>query len=148
MNPQVRFTRLVYLSRAARPFEENELEVLERKAAARNQDLGVTGYLSHYRSSFIQFLEGDDLKLRSLMASIGADPRHDIKRNLILGQSFGERLVPDWSMRYVRQNEFVEIQLEDVLEQVMTMMKSPQFREEKIRQLVTRLTEKLAISNS
>jgi hypothetical protein len=89
--------RLIYLSRVARPTRLADVETIVSAAAPRNAALGITVMLVYTPSHFLQCLEGDEQKVRSLFERIGKDPRHTEVRVL------DERTVParrfeQWSM--------------------------------------------------
>ena len=75
--------RLVYRSRSLLPEDkkEGEAELAEILKVARqnNQRQGITGALIFYREKgrFAQVLEGPEDAVKTLLASIKADPRHD-----------------------------------------------------------------------
>lgn len=91
--------QLVYASRAARPFTDEDLAELLRRSRAKNDRLGVTGMLLYHDGSFIQALEGEREAVEALYERIAADPRHDDALLLHRGEQEG-RSFEGWSMGY------------------------------------------------
>jgi hypothetical protein len=91
--------RLMYRSRDRVPAEdrENELGALFASSRSNNEKRGITGALLLGGSWFVQVLEGDEPAVRSLFASIQADPRHDRVEILFEGPT-DDRTFAHWSM--------------------------------------------------
>jgi hypothetical protein len=66
----------VYISNVTELFNSQCFSSLAKKASDKNSLIGVTGALLFIEGYFIQVLEGDELIVRDLMASIAADVRH------------------------------------------------------------------------
>lgn len=93
--------RIRYASRYAKALTEGELDRLGQQAAAKNEQLGVTGVLMASGGLFFQVIEGPAEAVDGLFAAIEADERHtDV---IVLGVETGvtTRLFPDWSMKTV-----------------------------------------------
>ncbi len=92
---------IIYASRAAVPFTENELQELLALSRSNNAAIDVTGMLLHCEGSFFQVLEGEEAVVNALYAKIGRDPRHDevVK---VISESINERAFDEWSMGYAR----------------------------------------------
>jgi blue light- and temperature-responsive anti-repressor len=90
---------LTYGSAATRPFSNDELIELLKRARANNAHLGVTGMLVYENGSFFQVLEGSESAVEKIFQTITQDPRHHkivtIIREPIPKRSFGE-----WTMGY------------------------------------------------
>lgn len=90
---------LVYRSVAKPSFKQSEVEKMLKKARIANRNLGITGCLLYYAGEFIQYLEGNQIKVLELFDRIKKDKRHtDIE--LI---SYGERdsrEFDQWEMAY------------------------------------------------
>lgn len=136
---------MVYVSEAVRAFDEAELQGLALHAAAKNERLGVTGYLhyAHERRMFFQYLEGERATVLGLMAEILADDRHVVRNTLEIGE-VGPRHFPRWSMRHLAEGELRAIRLEDVLESVLLTMCEPAFSPGESRPAVLRIVRQLA----
>lgn len=67
---------LIYHSRAAEPLEETAIAELALSAAARNDELRLTGFLAAADGWFLQVLEGDRATVSELYHRIAVDPRH------------------------------------------------------------------------
>ncbi|MDM7861090.1 BLUF domain-containing protein [Alteromonas sp. ASW11-36] len=72
--------QLIYISRATKPFDNNELAELAAISSAANKQRNVTGCLTYNEGVFLQLLEGEDSVVDSLYAHIAADPRHTKSR--------------------------------------------------------------------
>ncbi|KAB8143522.1 BLUF domain-containing protein [Chloroflexia bacterium SDU3-3] len=68
--------RIIYVSSAARPFSQPELEALLDSSRRNNQARGITGLLLYRAGSFMQILEGEERTVRAVYATICRDPRH------------------------------------------------------------------------
>lgn len=95
---------IVYISNAARPFTQAELERLLQNAQHNNQREEITGVLLHHGTTFIQCIEGPRDKLDTLYARIAADKRH---KNLIkvLDEPIDQRSFGDWKMGCTKLSE-------------------------------------------
>ena len=100
---------IVYTSTALVPFDDEHLTELATRAAQRNEQLGVTGYLSFENNRFIQYIEGPHGPVTDLMASILRDPRHTVLHTLYDDQLQARRF-PTWQMRWLRRSSFVAIE--------------------------------------
>ena len=105
---------LVYVSRALVPFGEDELRELADSASTRNLMVRVTGFLHFTAGRFTQYLEGETDSLERLFESIRNDPRHDVL-GVERDTSLTSPRFPTWGMRWVRDHELREIQLETIL---------------------------------
>ncbi|PSQ80123.1 MAG: hypothetical protein BRD46_04915 [Bacteroidetes bacterium QS_8_68_15] len=87
--------QLIYASTAARPLDEDALDVLVSRARRKNEGLGVTGVLVHRNGSFLHVLEGPEETVRALYNTICADDRHKwvtlLKASSIDARDFPER---------------------------------------------------------
>ena len=90
---------LVYRSVAKPSFKQSDIKKMLEKARIANKQLGITGCLLYYAGEFIQYLEGNQIKVLELFDRIKKDKRHtDIE--LI---SYGERdsrEFEQWEMAY------------------------------------------------
>lgn len=69
--------QLIYVSTAARRFDDDELHALVEDARTKNERLGITGVLVYRNGSFLQVLESDEEEtVRDLFQTIRADDRH------------------------------------------------------------------------
>ncbi len=99
---------LIYVSKAAVTFSEEELEALLAQARTNNASQNVSGLLIYHDGSFIQALEGDDSVLDQLYATIESDGRHEHTRVLYRG-AIEERSFDGWAMGYKRINNLKDI---------------------------------------
>lgn len=134
---------LVYASTATSPFKEGDLQKLATFASKRNASDEITGYLFYRHEKFFQYLEGDEARVRALYESIGRDERHEIFREIELGE-IDERQFSDWAMRYVTASELAQIELEDVAQDILARMTEPTFTTEAISRHVMNVVQKIA----
>lgn len=90
---------LIYVSRT-RVHDDQRAQVLDDillASIARNSTLDITGLLISTIHHFAQLLEGPDVGVDGVMASILADPRHHEVR-VICRSDVAERRYPLWQM--------------------------------------------------
>jgi hypothetical protein len=105
------YKRIRYVSRYTKPMDGTALERLGEQAAAKNRELGVTGFLMASGGLFYQVIEGPPEAVDGLLASIEADERHtDI---IMLGTEEGvsDRMFPDWAMKMVNLDAASHVRL-------------------------------------
>lgn len=90
---------LVYKSTAIKSFEQQDLKDMLNKARANNLRNGITGCLLFYDGEFIQYLEGNQLKVLRLFDKIKEDQRHHNIKLLAHGEREG-REFNDWEMAF------------------------------------------------
>ncbi|WP_439592955.1 BLUF domain-containing protein [Microbacterium sp.] len=90
---------LVYASTAASSFDDEVFGSLLEQSRRDNGARGITGLLLYRNGRFIQFLEGPEAEVRSLLATIEKDPRHTGVRVLNDGHP-QRRQFADWTMAY------------------------------------------------
>lgn len=78
---------LIYRSVAKSSLKVADVQNMLTKARANNKQLGITGCLLYYHGEFIQYLEGNQIKVLELFDKIKKDKRHS-NVELI---SYGER---------------------------------------------------------
>lgn len=88
----------IYMSRALRPYDVAELDVMASQFAERNDKNGVTGVLMKVGDHFVQVLEGDEQTLLTLVARLLKDERHTDFHTLHRGP-ITQRRFAKWSMR-------------------------------------------------
>ena len=111
---------IVYTSNALSPFDDQQLLELANRAALRNLELGVTGYLNYEKSRFIQYIEGDFDPVTNLMARILRDPRHKVTHVLYDDQLTTRRFPHMADAFWLRKSEFIA--LEQVLADYISLM--------------------------
>lgn len=90
---------IIYTSREAQFFSDEEIEQLLLGARSHNQESDITGVLLYFDLVFFQVLEGPKDALEKLFARIVEDPRHkDV--TLQVNEPISARLFPNWSMAY------------------------------------------------
>lgn len=93
--------RLVYVSTAAGPFSDSDLDALLIQAKSSNAKMRVTGLLVFNGLNFMQAIEGEATEIAQLFQRISRDSRHSgvIKISQI---EISERAFAKWSMVIVR----------------------------------------------
>ena len=134
---------LTYYSQATRAFNQEELYQLAYEASSKNRLLSVTGFLHYKKDHFLQYLEGEEETLLSLMDTITEDERHTVIRVLQLPE-VNRRKFEDWYMRYWTASDFNQIELTDLVEGVLLDMNEHVFGEGVMRHRVMRLITRMA----
>ncbi len=94
----------VYISYAARPFQETELKELLDRSRANNFKTGITGMMLYLQGKFIQVLEGEERAVKTLFEKIKRDPRHTKVATLLEG-TLTQRLFRHWTMGFKNLSE-------------------------------------------
>jgi GTP-binding protein EngB required for normal cell division len=90
---------LVYRSTAQLAFKTVDIKEMLEKARISNSRDNITGCLLYYEGEFIQYLEGNQIKVLNLFDKIKADKRH--KDISILAHGITDsREFKDWEMAY------------------------------------------------
>jgi hypothetical protein len=105
------FKRIKYVSRFAQPFRESELEELGKRAAEKNEALGVTGILMTSGGLFYQELEGPRDAVDELFGAIRSDTRHTDLLVLAIEEDVTDRMFPNWSMKTVNLDAAAHVRL-------------------------------------
>ncbi|MES3032638.1 MAG: BLUF domain-containing protein [Gemmatimonadota bacterium] len=92
--------RLTYASVARPGLDYEELTSLLRRAAVRNDELGITGILCFSGNAFLQSLEGRRSDVNRLFLRIAQDTRHT-NVELLSCTEIDARDFSDWSMKLV-----------------------------------------------
>lgn len=90
---------VLYTSDATEPFDDDRLAALLAQSRAANAHRDITGMLLYRRGRFVQVLEGPEGAVRSLLATIEADPRHRGIR-ILLDLPIERRDFAEWTMGY------------------------------------------------
>lgn len=90
---------LVYQSVANPSFDQTKIQDMLEHARTANDKNGITGCLLFYQGNFLQYLEGNQVKVLSLFDKIKIDSRHsDVQ---VLSHSYVyRREFSDWRMAY------------------------------------------------
>lgn len=91
--------RIVYSSSTERSLSKEELEVILATARRHNAVHDITGLLLYRDGVFIQALEGEERKVRSLYATICQDGRHR-RITTLVDEKITERDFSNWSMGF------------------------------------------------
>ncbi|MBC7593377.1 MAG: BLUF domain-containing protein [Kineosporiaceae bacterium] len=90
---------IAYSSSTIRDVSDDELSSILTRAREKNARLQITGALLHRNGRFIQIIEGPEDAVRSVYASIVADPRHQ-NIHLVADERIAVRRFPAWTMGY------------------------------------------------
>ena len=142
MNPSTLYS-LIYSSRATNFMSEYELTELASQAAAKNQQLSITGFMQYKNGFFLQYLEGEESQVLSLMDTIARDHRHTVTRVIRLPNQPNPRF-EEWYMRYLSQKEFGTIGLIDLIENIIMKMNNFAFEKKYIQANISRLIDQVS----
>ena len=90
---------IIYTSKATANFSLEEIHKMLLDAKNYNKSKKITGCILYHKNQFIQLIEGEDLLVQSLYASIQEDKRHVEIKTLIRTAS-EQTLWNDWSMAF------------------------------------------------
>ena len=90
---------LVYRSRAVPGFDRLQIQEMLLKARRFNESQGITGCLLYHDGEFLQYLEGNQVRVLQLYDKIKADPRHTDMELLSHGYR-PQRQFEQWEMAY------------------------------------------------
>jgi len=99
-----RVKHVLYRSRAAQAFEEEQLSELLEESRAWNERHGITGLLCYSDRQFVQLLEGKSDPVDLLYGRIQRDHRHRQVTTLSTGHGV-QRFFADWQMGFVTVDE-------------------------------------------
>ncbi len=91
--------QLVYASSATVEMTDDDLLELLHTSRLRNSSKSVTGMLLYADGNFIQVLEGEQVDVEEIYASIERDPRNT-GHLVLLSQEVQGRSFADWSMGF------------------------------------------------
>ena len=90
---------LIYSSRSIDTIDEIDITAILNTSRDFNKKNKITGCLLYHNNEFIQILEGDEIVVKKLYASILKDKRHH--NILLLAEGLKqERDFKDWNMAY------------------------------------------------
>ena len=89
----------MYVSYAAHPLTDADLNTLLENSRLNNQERGITGMLMYIDGKFIQVLEGKKADINEMYDVILSDPRHKKVSKIIEGRSV-RRNFEDWTMGF------------------------------------------------
>lgn len=91
--------QVVYISTAKREYSKHELAEILAVSRRNNTRDGITGVLCYHGGTFFQMLEGEEERVRAVMARVDRDARH-FGVTVLLEQHVASRAMPDWSMAF------------------------------------------------
>ena len=113
MNNKESIYVLVYMSNAKDNLRAQELYDIISKSASANRAHDVTGFLMFKTGKFIQVLEGEKTKIKTLYGNITRDDRHSDCRVIIEGFDT-IRNFPDWSLHLNSFEKFPYFSKEEI----------------------------------
>ena len=125
----------LYVSDELTPFDEKSLRELSTASAASNRRHGVTGCLGWKNGRFVQYLEGEEQAVRSIVKRIAADDRHRVVRVLEL-PSIESRLFGHWDVGFLRPRDISEIRVQDLIENIMRSMRGPAYSDPDVERML------------
>lgn len=131
---------LIYISKANVDFDDDTLLVLAERAAARNAEYEITGYLWFKKGQFVQYLEGEGTALDTLMLRIKEDERHQVLHQV--EAPLDCQRFPDWHMRYL--NSVCEISLDSILSDQLLLLNTAYQTDEILVNGVWRIVDSIA----
>ena len=96
--------QLIYGSTAVKPFTNEQLVELLKKAREKNERLNITGMLLYYDRSFIQVLEGDAEAVDGLFETIKNADRHE-SVTMFFRRETTAREFPEWEMGFMELSD-------------------------------------------
>ena len=99
---------LLYTSTAAANIDSGDVFAIIEASARRNPSRGVTGFLIYDGREFLQYVEGPQDALDTLLSQLAEDRRHGGVRILQRAES-PTRLFPKWAMRRAGQGAEEEL---------------------------------------
>ncbi|UII80439.1 BLUF domain-containing protein [Flagellimonas sp. CMM7] len=111
---------VLYISKALKPFNTNDLSKLSTTSTINNQTKGITGYLYFDNNRFLQYMEGDETTINEMVDKISHDKRHELL-SLIEKQNLTDRRFPDWGMKNIAELMFSNSTIETTIIQTMSI---------------------------
>nr|WP_298930814.1 BLUF domain-containing protein [uncultured Allomuricauda sp.] len=111
---------VLYISKALKPFNTNDLTQLSTTSTINNQTKGITGYLYFENNRFLQYMEGDETTINEMVDKISHDKRHELL-SLIEKQNLTDRRFPDWGMKNIAELMFNNSTIETTIIQTMSI---------------------------
>ncbi|GAA0538153.1 hypothetical protein FHS83_003544 [Rhizomicrobium palustre] len=91
--------QLVYVSTAAWPMSNSDIDRILNLSRCNNGRLEITGVLVRMDQGFLQILEGPKDSVLSVFAKVQRDLRH-IGLRVLVQQETADRLFADWAMGF------------------------------------------------
>lgn len=111
---------VLYISKALKSFNTNDLSKLSTTSTINNQTKGITGYLYFDNNRFLQYMEGDETTINEMVDKISHDKRHELL-SLIKKQNLTDRRFPDWGMKNIAELMFSNSTIESTIIQTMSI---------------------------
>ena len=103
-------SQYLYISTAP-SLSRDEVDAILEVSARNNPARGITGLLLYNGRNFLQFLEGEEAELVTLMLRISHDPRHS-GISMIDRRVTEQRACEEWAMKRILIAESVEARMQ------------------------------------
>lgn len=134
---------LIYLSKVSNPLDRDDVIEIATKAAIKNKQIEVTGFLSSRKSQFVQYLEGEPDTVLELLKVIEEDPRHEFLHTIHLKHQ-PDRHFANWSMRLITNEDESRILPDDtlisVIQDIATSNYEPTIIDAQIYAIINRIS--------
>ena len=134
-----------YTSEALQNFDDDALENLAVLSSKKNEQVGITGYLYFQGRHFLQYIEGPEDAIDSLMNVLKKDPRHRIGATVQLS-NIRKRIFPRWYMRFL-SNNFLQTKsktIEDELRFIVETASTEKSGREEFSSALIQVTQRIA----
>ncbi len=138
---------LTYVSHQQIDFSETDLALLVDAAGRKNALLDITGYLCYFGNSFVQYLEGDEARVKRVMDSISRDRRHNVT-NLVEIGAVTMRRFPTWRMRMITADGLHEIKIEHILREMLMGLSAKALTDDMLKGLLVEVINNIAARQS
>ena len=112
---------LIYVSDAKATFSNKDLNSLSQKAYDNNKLRGVTGFMCFQHGQFLQYIEGEDVKVDSLFSVIQSDERHQVV-SYITNDMLEKPRFSSWNMVYLDKSQLNLLGVETFLTEQLQLM--------------------------
>ena len=114
----------VYTSRPRMPMTHDVLNEITKQSAKNNKEIGVTGMLLGIENRYLQYLEGDEEQVKTLLQRIKKDGRHYDVTQWVSGFC-KDRIFSEWSMgSWMMKNS--ELEKLEAAKEIHTFLNNPE----------------------
>lgn len=105
--PRKQIKQLIYASEINDSLSIDDLKLMFKQAARRNQDHGISGFIVFDGKYFLQIIEGDEVRVNKLYENIVNDKRHS--NILLLGtKQNSQRDFKSWYLGYLDEDKVIQ----------------------------------------
>ncbi|MCR9205641.1 MAG: BLUF domain-containing protein [Halobacteriovoraceae bacterium] len=110
--------QLLYSSNSSENFDVSvDVDGILNASKMFNEENDITGVLIYKGGVFLQLLEGDEGKVRTLFDKISSDSRHENLEVVYQGK-VEERIFPHWTMAY-RKTDLYSLDVQEKIEEFL-----------------------------